>query len=270
MAMPFDKPLERRRIMVVDDQKFIRGLVSQGLRGMGAEVVEAADGFEAITILGVQDHLNAAGVGFPAGDRSDVIQPVAKGRQQFDAIVTDIRMGPMNGLEMLKAIRAGLSHARRDLPVIIMSAHSDEALIAAAIALDAHGFVTKPVSQKLVADRLKRSFEVTVPLKEADDYRLLIIPDLEGLSLAPGAAPAGQAGAVIRAADVIAASGHRTLKLRWQDLDVGDVLAENFATRNGRLIAPVGTRVTHLLTVALADLADLTELMEMVAVRRKN
>jgi two-component system nitrogen regulation response regulator GlnG len=50
-------------------------------------------------------------------------QPVLKELQkgQPDAIITDIRMPGMNGLELLNAIAANY----RDLPVIIMTAHSD-------------------------------------------------------------------------------------------------------------------------------------------------
>lgn len=270
MSIMSPKVLEHRRILVVDDQKFIRGLVAQGLKGVGAEVVEAGDGFEALTILGLQDDLSGSTIDSLRRQRPDMFDTGRTVRSKFDAVITDIRMGPMNGLEMLKALRAGMCKASRDLPVVIMSAHSDDALIGAAIALDANGFIAKPVSQKAIVERLLRSLKMHLPLKEPEVYRMLIIPELDEVTLETDVVNLAESVvAVIRAGDVAAASGLRTLTVAWEALALGDVLADNLTTKAGRLVAPAGTRVTEVLVAALGDLSHLTELAPTVSVRRK-
>ncbi len=265
-----DRPFADLKVLVVDDQKFIRGMIAQGLKGFGATVVEASDGFEALTILGIGEQMEGGSIDALRRERPDMFQGITQSRRNIDVVISDIRMLPMNGLEMLKAIRSGFTAARRDLPVIIMSAHSDEALIGAAIALDANGFVAKPVSQQMIYDRIVRGMAILLKTKPADVYRMLIIPELDAATIETDVGRMAESlVAVIRAGDVAAASGQRAIKLTWQELVIGDVLNENFTTKSGRLIAPAGTRVTEVLVAALNDLSHVTQLAEHVQVRRK-
>jgi CheY-like chemotaxis protein len=265
-----EKPLEFLRILVVDDQKFIRGVIAQGLKGFGATVIEAADGFEALTILGIGDDMSAGTLEQLKGQRPDLFHDLRPATQKIDCVVSDIRMVPMNGLEMLKAIRAGMSKAPRDIPVVIMSAHSDEALIGAAVALDAQGFVAKPVSRKTVSDCIVRACQLPLLLKPADVYRLLLIPEFDATTIETDVGKMAESVvAVIRAGDVAAATGQSSIDIVWQEMKVGDVLNENFSTKTGRLVAPAGTRVTDVLLGALSDLSSLTQLMDRVSIRRK-
>jgi len=264
------RPFAKMKILVVDDQKFIRGMVAQGLKASGAQVIEASDGFEALTILGIGDQLEGSSIDALKRQRPDMFQSIAQTRRDIDVIVSDIRMLPMNGLEMLKAIRSGLTTARRDLPVVIMSAHSDEALIGAAIALDAHGYAAKPVSQKMIYDRILRAMTMLIKAKPAEVYKMLIIPELDAATLETDVGRMAESlVAVIRAGDVAVASGQRAIKVNWQEVVIGDVLNENFTTKSGRLIAPAGTRVTDVLVAALNDLSHVTQLSEQASVRRK-
>ena len=118
-----DRPFSGLKVLVVDDQKFIRGLVAQGLKANGAQVTEAADGFEALSILGIGDQLEGGSVEALKRERPDMFQGVVHTRKDIDVVVSDIRMLPMNGLEMLKAVRSGLTSAHRGLPVVIMSGY---------------------------------------------------------------------------------------------------------------------------------------------------
>lgn len=270
MSVQTERVLDGFRVLVVDDQKFIRGLVAQGIKGLGAQVSEAADGFEALTLLGLQDSLASGSMETMRKQRPDMFEALAGARTQFDCIVTDIRMSPMNGLEMLKAIRSGMCSAPRDLPVVIMSAHSDEALIGAAIALDAHGFVAKPVSQNNLTQRILRSRKIKLPLKDAELYKMLIIPELDETMLETDVGRlADSVVATIRAGDVALVSGPRVVVVRWERLEVGDELSDNLMTKTGKLVAPAGTRVNEVLIAALSDLSTVTELAPEVAVRRK-
>ena len=75
--------LTNRYFLVVDDEDFVRTLVARFLKQSGAAgVIEVANGQQAISAINSYD-------------------------MTFDAVVTDINMRPMNGLELLSAIRTG-------------------------------------------------------------------------------------------------------------------------------------------------------------------
>lgn len=62
------------RVLVVDDDPIFRAIAQETLRSMAAEVVEAEDGQEALTLLGVQ---------------------------AFDLVITDINMPNRDGIELM-------------------------------------------------------------------------------------------------------------------------------------------------------------------------
>jgi len=73
-----------RKILVVDDEPLIRKLFAKALRAEGTEVDQAADGLEAVEMAT---------------------------QEQYDVILTDIRMPRMDGLEAARSIR---EHQRRE------------------------------------------------------------------------------------------------------------------------------------------------------------
>jgi CheY-like chemotaxis protein len=260
--------LQHVHLLVIDDQKAIRGVIAQGLRRLGAEVIEADDGYTGLNILGLG---SGAEVGLERlrKQRPDFAVCGRAANSRINCIVTDIRMAPMNGLEMLKAVRVGYSSAPRDLPVIVMSAHTDEPLIGAAIALDAHAFVSKPISQATILDRIQRAMRVKLLPKPVDIYRKLIIPVLDETTLQTDV---GQLWnhklPKIQAEDVNALSGEWTIKAKLAELSGGDIFAVDFKTVAGHMVIPAGTRVTELLIGAINDLAQVTELSDEIHVTR--
>lgn len=118
------------RILIVEDQYFMAGLVSQILCGLGAEEVDLVpNGVEAVRKL-----------------NTDV----------YDLAICDIAMEPFNGLQLLAAIRAGITEASRELPVIMLTGHSDEKMKAVARGLAANSFLPKPVSWNSLSAELAR------------------------------------------------------------------------------------------------------------------
>ena len=100
------------RILVVEDEMFIRLFVSDLLRDSGYDVVEAVNGDEALDILN-------AGVA-------------------VDLVLSDVRMpGSTDGLALLKFVRERLA----DLPVILTSGHLEPDV---ALAAGASQFLAKP------------------------------------------------------------------------------------------------------------------------------
>ena len=83
-------PTASTRVLVVEDEEVIRGLVDQVLRGEGYEVLLAADGDEAIALAG--------------GNRVDVL-------------LTDLTMPGIGGHELADRLRAGAPGAEGDVHV---------------------------------------------------------------------------------------------------------------------------------------------------------
>ena len=87
--------------------------------------------------------------------------------EDFDAVVSDIRMPGISGLQLLKNVKA--NPATKDVPVIIVTGEADRELKRVALDLDATDLLSKPVDHddliarirsalrtKSYADRLKQ------------------------------------------------------------------------------------------------------------------
>ncbi|QJW84477.1 response regulator [Ramlibacter terrae] len=102
-----------RRILLADDSSFSRKAVAAYLRNAAATVIEAEHG------RAVLDQLNA--------------------HEGFDAVILDLHMPGMDGLETARAIRE--SHEPwAVLPIVALTAHSDEPAVTAARAAGMDGF----------------------------------------------------------------------------------------------------------------------------------
>jgi EAL domain-containing protein (putative c-di-GMP-specific phosphodiesterase class I)/ActR/RegA family two-component response regulator len=116
------------RILVADDDEDVRGLLRRVLVAAGYEVVVASDGQEAI------DRLGQVGI---------------------DAVVSDISMPRLSGIELLRAIRS----RDADVPVILCTGSPDVDSAIQAVKLGALQYLTKPVDLeelKLVLARAVR------------------------------------------------------------------------------------------------------------------
>lgn len=111
------------RILIVDDESQIRKLLNISLSSRGFKVLEANNGREAISFAGT-------------------IRP--------EAIVLDLGLPDMSGIEVLKEIRAF-----SDVPVIILSVQDDSDVIVNALNLGADDYVTKPFEPKELAARIR-------------------------------------------------------------------------------------------------------------------
>jgi len=100
-------------IWVIDDDRSVRFVLSEGLREAGYSVRE----FE-----GARSALAALATGAPS------------------LVFTDVRMPEVDGLALLDALK----NRRPDLPVVVMSAYTDIASTAGAFRGGAHDFLSKP------------------------------------------------------------------------------------------------------------------------------
>lgn len=108
------------RILMVDDEEKIRAIVRKYAEFEGNEVVEAADGMEAVKLAKSQ----------------------AKS-QDFDIIILDIMMPELDGFSACKEIRK-----YKDTPVIMLSARGEEYDRIHGFELGIDDYVVKPFSPK--------------------------------------------------------------------------------------------------------------------------
>ena len=117
------------RILLVEDEAFIRGLLRRMLRSLGAQDIrEAGDGTQGLTLL------------------DNGFMP--------DLVFCDSQMAPMDGLTFMRTVRESADPVRARLPMIMLTAATDEATVHAACGLGVGGYLVKPVSPKQLADRM--------------------------------------------------------------------------------------------------------------------
>ncbi len=103
----------KNRILVVDDEDALRTVLSSELEGEGYQVGSAADGEEAIKILGTQ---------------------------VFDLILLDIKMPKVDGFEVLKFVK----QTQPKTKVIMLTGFADLKNAIESKKLGAEDFVSKP------------------------------------------------------------------------------------------------------------------------------
>ncbi|CAN7395939.1 response regulator [Phenylobacterium sp. LjRoot225] len=102
-------------VLTVDDSPSIRQAIKIALSAAGHDVVEAGDGAEGVA--------------------------KANGGS-FALIITDLNMPVMDGLTMIRTLRAQPAHA--GVPILFLTTESDDGVKAEAKAAGATGWVTKP------------------------------------------------------------------------------------------------------------------------------
>lgn len=111
-----------KHILIVDDSKTMRDMVSFTLKQVGYDTTEAIDGDEALTQL---ENIKC------------------------DLIITDLNMPNKNGFELIEAVRAQPS--LRFLPILMLTTESDSDKKERGKQAGATGWIVKPFNpEKLV------------------------------------------------------------------------------------------------------------------------
>ena len=116
-------------ILVVDDDEDLRLLARKALSRGGHTVIEAEDGAQGLELI--------------ASRRPDLL-------------VLDLNMPDVDGFEVLRRLRS--DDAGRALPVIVLTAHGDEASAQASFALGATDFLAKPFTPPQLDARVRSCF----------------------------------------------------------------------------------------------------------------
>ena len=137
------------RILLVDDEQSIQTLLSYPLRRDGYEVVQASDGRQAL-------------------DRFE--------EEPFDLVVLDLMLPKIDGLEVCRRLRSQSS-----VPIIMLTAKSEEIDKVVGLELGADDYITKPFSLREFSSRIKaalRRAEMSRPAETAPDEAPLIVREL--------------------------------------------------------------------------------------------
>lgn len=122
-----DGPGTLRRILLVEDAAFLRYAFGRLLRMHGFEVREATDGREALREIA---------------------------ESQPDLVLTDLMMPVMDGVELIRRLRA--DPATRALPVVAITADATDYSLRMAQEAGADVVITKPIDLPDLLDRLRQ------------------------------------------------------------------------------------------------------------------
>jgi len=128
------------RIIVVDDDPFVLESVSMLLQASGYAVADCIDGRQAI------------GMALDGG---------------YDALLTDIKMPGISGIELLEKVHA----INSELPVLLMTAYADLDTAVDAIKLGAFDFIIKPYKPAYLLHSIKRAVEFSRLINLEKNYK---------------------------------------------------------------------------------------------------
>jgi two-component system chemotaxis response regulator CheY len=115
------------KILVVDDDKTTRKLLSLYLKAKGYEIVTAENGLDALEKLGVEN---------------------------INLVVSDMNMPYMDGIELTKNIRA--DENLKNLPVIMVSTEADDEEKKKAHDAGVDDYLVKPANAEQISDSVKK------------------------------------------------------------------------------------------------------------------
>ncbi len=119
------------KILVVDDFSTMRRIVKNLLKDLGFHNISEAD------------------------DGSTALPMLKKGG--FDFLVTDWNMPGMDGLELLKRVRADESIA--DIPILMVTAEAKRDQIIEAAQAGVNGYVVKPFNKATLQTKIEKIFQ---------------------------------------------------------------------------------------------------------------
>lgn len=132
----FDKEfLKTLTVLYVEDDETIRTSLGNILKKVFKEVVTCVDGKDGVTNYKLYTQ------------EMDI---------KFDAIISDINMPNMSGLEMVEKIRED----NNDIPVIMTTAHGESDYLMEAIKLNVSGYTLKPIDTKELLNIIQKFCEI--------------------------------------------------------------------------------------------------------------
>ena len=127
--------MDKQKVLIADDEAPIREILKIYCEKEGFDVIEAADGAEAI--LKVQS-------------------------EKPDIIILDIMMPVLDGLEVCKQVRK-----MSDIPIIMLTAKDDDDDRILGLEIGADDYITKPFGMMEMISRIKAVLRRSAPAEES-------------------------------------------------------------------------------------------------------
>ena len=171
------------RILVVEDHNDIRAMICGYLTAMGHTVVSAIHGGEAESKLR---------------------------NQVFDLLLTDIAMPILDGFELIAKVKS--NERLRDLPIVVLSGHSELEPVVRCIALGADDYLPKPFNAVLLRARVESCLNKKrlhdQAKRERGRYKELLhsilpAPIVDELSRTDAVQPVNRDGVAVLFADIV-------------------------------------------------------------------
>ena len=212
-----DASISDLKVLIVDDEPFIRNLIKRVINTIGILLVAEAS----------EPETARAGL--------ESFQP--------DIVILDINMPGESGLHFLRSIRAGATSAKRDLPVIILTSLEGNNVLPIALELDANAFISKGEGFKKLEARLRRVLNDPLELRNPESYVAVDIPNLENISN-------WAQSDTIKNLD---GGGNRVPANAFK---IGNILTADLLTHGGQLLLTKGTVINESMRRRIADIEE--------------
>jgi CheY-like chemotaxis protein len=141
---PPDVRYDLLKILVVDDNHYMRVLLGEILRAIGVkDVLEANDGAEGLQMM--RDHT-------------------------IDVVMTDLSMQPLDGIDFVRLLRNSPDSPNQLTPVIMITGHSTLQRVNEARDAGVNEFLAKPLTARGVIERLHQVVENPRSYVRSEDY----------------------------------------------------------------------------------------------------
>ena len=137
MEEKYESNYDKKKILIVDDEKPIVEILTYNLHKEGYETIEAYDGKQAITLALTQ---------------------------KPDLILLDIMLPKVDGLTVCKRIR----HTLTNVPILILSAKDEEIDKILGLELGADDYITKPFSVRELMARVKANLRKSEVIQDVE------------------------------------------------------------------------------------------------------
>jgi two-component system chemotaxis response regulator CheY len=113
------------KVLIVDDSTTMLRIINNSLSRIGIEdITQALDGVEAFE---------------------------AYSKNKFDLVITDWNMPNMNGLELVKKIRA----INKDIPIIMITTEGGKVEVITALKAGVNNYIVKPFTPQVLKEKLE-------------------------------------------------------------------------------------------------------------------
>lgn len=129
----------KKKLLLVDDEKDIRDVLSVSLSDIGYDIFEAENGEEAMRLF-------------------HEVQP--------SIVLTDIKMPSMDGIELLQKVK----QEDPDVEVIMITGHGDMDLAVKSLKFEAIDFISKPISVHALETSLQKAVDRIITRKKLREY----------------------------------------------------------------------------------------------------